>query len=344
MHTFTGFSPSCTTAHLSETRVEPCTSYDWNIHMTCNDLQSLWWKLHQKNDSFTESLCRFSVLIFIANLRDSVAFGFDPWRRCDAISARFSSFNPSDMLWTFPASPLAGHRKWVFHGCEWAGVHGVQSAGSGSQVKGRIQRYGLLPGGAVPVCNSCSALVLFCGFPFLPNNGKITWLCFGKFSQTILSLDHNEAAHCESSLYRRAVAQRCPSPPMKTLISVGGQHQGMENQVQLTSLSTHSWQNNSLHYNIHKYTFSQPTNWSPVKHHRFIQSCKHSVLCASELKRLRKTHQWTKCCSGWHVPSSLWAQTCLYFHSPPCSTPSCCSKYPLEHHTYQSTAESSSQV
>lgn len=25
---------------------------------------------------------------------------------------------------------------------------------------------------------------------------------------------------------RRAVAQRCPSPPMKKLISVGGQHQG----------------------------------------------------------------------------------------------------------------------
>lgn len=29
-----------------------------------------------------------------------------------------------------------------------------------------------------------------------------------------------------SSMCRRAVAQRCPSPPMKTLISVGGQHQG----------------------------------------------------------------------------------------------------------------------
>lgn len=29
-----------------------------------------------------------------------------------------------------------------------------------------------------------------------------------------------------SSVRRRAVAQRCPSPPMKNLISVGGQHQG----------------------------------------------------------------------------------------------------------------------
>lgn len=32
--------------------------------------------------------------------------------------------------------------------------------------------------------------------------------------------------NCFLSLLRRAVAQRCPSPPMKKLISVGGQHQG----------------------------------------------------------------------------------------------------------------------
>ena len=28
-------------------------------------------------------------------------------------------------------------------------------------------------------------------------------------------------------MYRRAVAQRCPDPPMKNLISLGGQHQGV---------------------------------------------------------------------------------------------------------------------
>ena len=27
--------------------------------------------------------------------------------------------------------------------------------------------------------------------------------------------------------FRRAVAQRCPEPPMRNLISVGGQHQGV---------------------------------------------------------------------------------------------------------------------
>lgn len=60
------------------------------------------------------------------------------------------------MLPTFHVSPSAGHRKWVFHGCEWAGVRGVQSVGQGPEVEGRIQRYGLLPGRSVSVCNSCS--------------------------------------------------------------------------------------------------------------------------------------------------------------------------------------------
>lgn len=37
-------------------------------------------------------------------------------------------------------------------------------------------------------------------------------------------------------LHRRAVAQRCPSPPMLNLISVGGQHQGSVLLSYLTSL------------------------------------------------------------------------------------------------------------
>ena len=28
-------------------------------------------------------------------------------------------------------------------------------------------------------------------------------------------------------LFRRALAQRCPDPPMKNLVSLGGQHQGV---------------------------------------------------------------------------------------------------------------------
>jgi len=46
---------------------------------------------------------------------------------------------------------------------------------------------------------------------------------------------------------RRAVAQRCPVPPMHNLISVGGQHQGMSNSL-ITGCTwpyrvlQHSWQ------------------------------------------------------------------------------------------------------
>lgn len=38
---------------------------------------------------------------------------------------------------------------------------------------------------------------------------------------------------CAFFFLRRAVAQRCPSPPMKNLISVGGQHQGRQIAVHL---------------------------------------------------------------------------------------------------------------
>lgn len=60
---------------------------------------------------------------------------------------------------TFHVSPPAGHRKWLFHGCECAGVAGVQPAGPGPPVEGRIQCHGLLPGGTISVCNHCSGLL-----------------------------------------------------------------------------------------------------------------------------------------------------------------------------------------
>lgn len=76
-------------------------------------------------------------------------------------------FLPSDLsvtLDTFHVSPPAGHRKWLFHGRECAGVLGVQSAGPGPRVEGRIQCHGLLPGGTISVCNHrCGLLSLLWG-------------------------------------------------------------------------------------------------------------------------------------------------------------------------------------
>lgn len=42
---------------------------------------------------------------------------------------------------------------------------------------------------------------------------------------------------CKSIRYRRAVAQRCPNPPMINLISFGGQHQGVFGLPNCPSLS-----------------------------------------------------------------------------------------------------------
>lgn len=39
---------------------------------------------------------------------------------------------------------------------------------------------------------------------------------------------------------RRAVAQRCPQPPMKVLISLGGQHQGVFGLPKCPSLKLHT--------------------------------------------------------------------------------------------------------
>ena len=40
--------------------------------------------------------------------------------------------------------------------------------------------------------------------------------------------------------FRRAVAQRCPDPPMRNLISLGGQHEGVFG-VPRCSAPEHSW-------------------------------------------------------------------------------------------------------
>jgi len=40
--------------------------------------------------------------------------------------------------------------------------------------------------------------------------------------------------------FRRAVAQRCPNPPMLNLISIGGQHQGVFGMPRCL-YSSHKW-------------------------------------------------------------------------------------------------------
>ena len=134
----------------------------WRVRIpTLWYLQCQWHRLHQKRSSFTTSRCHFSALIFIENLHDSALICRDTVKSSLRVSpqdgARFLRLNLPVTLWTFHIPPPAGHRKWVFPECEWAGVHGVQSAGPGPPAEGRVQRHGLLPGGAVSVRNCCPA-------------------------------------------------------------------------------------------------------------------------------------------------------------------------------------------
>lgn len=131
-------------------------------------LQRSWHKLHQLNGSFTPSpcvnihgpavrLCRPTSLWSIIR-----TMTFSPCTR-PLDEARFLPSDLSVTPLTFHVSPPAGHRKWLFHGCECAGVRGVQSAGPGPPVEGRIQCHGLLPGGTISVCNHCSGLLSLLG-------------------------------------------------------------------------------------------------------------------------------------------------------------------------------------
>uniref|UniRef100_A0A3Q3BKE7 Palmitoyl-protein thioesterase 1 n=1 Tax=Kryptolebias marmoratus TaxID=37003 RepID=A0A3Q3BKE7_KRYMA len=117
------------------------------------------------------------------------------------LSSSVQEMSPSPLSSSVLVSRGAGRRERVPPGREHSGVHGVPSAGPGPEAAGRIQRHGLLPGSSVPV-----------GGP--AENPR--WFLFEQLALTPPSCP-----------YRRAVAQRCPSPPMRTLISVGGQHQGV---------------------------------------------------------------------------------------------------------------------
>lgn len=236
-------------SHVSSHTAASIDTSTWHVRSPILWYLQCWWeKLHQKNVSFITSLCHFSALI-IANQHDPVAFCFDPLWHWDS----FSSLNLSVMLPTFHVSPSAGHRKWVFHGREWAGVRGVQPAGQGPKVKGRVQCHGLLPGRSVSVRNSllalffCSLLVRKHDFNFVSESqdGKVQVLSLFLRLQPQFWWEWGSSLwpFPGSSVHRRAVAQRCPSPPMKNLISVGGQHQGIipSYTIQTVKLTDWNW-------------------------------------------------------------------------------------------------------
>ncbi|XP_035668253.1 palmitoyl-protein thioesterase 1-like [Branchiostoma floridae] len=63
---------------------------------------------------------------------------------------------------------------------------------------------------------------------FLMNvNKQVTMVCDKLAKDTKLANGYNAIGFSQGGQFLRAVAQRCPNPPMLNLISVGGQHQGV---------------------------------------------------------------------------------------------------------------------
>lgn len=62
---------------------------------------------------------------------------------------------------------------------------------------------------------------------FLPCNEQIEKACDKIKNDKKLSGGYNAIGFSQGGQFLRAIAQRCPDPPMKNLISVGGQHQGV---------------------------------------------------------------------------------------------------------------------
>ncbi|NP_001091368.1 palmitoyl-protein thioesterase 1 L homeolog precursor [Xenopus laevis] len=62
---------------------------------------------------------------------------------------------------------------------------------------------------------------------FLNVNEQVEGVCKELAQNPALKNGYNSMGFSQGGQFLRAVAQRCPSPPMRNLISIGGQHQGV---------------------------------------------------------------------------------------------------------------------
>jgi len=62
---------------------------------------------------------------------------------------------------------------------------------------------------------------------FKPVNAQVEEVCQKLAADEALQGGYNALGFSQGGQFLRAVAQRCPSPPMKNLITFGGQHQGV---------------------------------------------------------------------------------------------------------------------
>ncbi|KAI9540222.1 Palmitoyl-protein thioesterase 1 [Dissostichus eleginoides] len=74
---------------------------------------------------------------------------------------------------------------------------------------------------------------------FLNVNEQVSMACSQLAQDPQLKGGYNAMGFSQGAQFLRAVAQRCPSPPMKNLISVGGQHQGVYGLPRCPGESSH---------------------------------------------------------------------------------------------------------
>ncbi|XP_075962124.1 palmitoyl-protein thioesterase 1 [Anarhichas minor] len=74
---------------------------------------------------------------------------------------------------------------------------------------------------------------------FMDVNEQVSMVCSQLAQDPKLKGGYNAMGFSQGAQFLRAVAQRCPSPPMKNLISVGGQHQGVYGLPKCPGESSH---------------------------------------------------------------------------------------------------------
>ncbi|MBN3305868.1 PPT1 thioesterase, partial [Amia calva] len=95
-----------------------------------------------------------------------------------------------------------------------------------------------LPGVYVLSLEIGNSITQACPF-FMDVNAQVALVCAQLSQDPQLQGGYNAMGFSQGGQFLRAVAQRCPSPPMRNLISVGGQHQGVYGLPHCPGQSSH---------------------------------------------------------------------------------------------------------
>uniref|UniRef100_A0A1A9X5G3 Palmitoyl-protein thioesterase 1 n=1 Tax=Glossina brevipalpis TaxID=37001 RepID=A0A1A9X5G3_9MUSC len=140
---------------------------------------------------------------------------------------------------------------------------------------------------------------------FIHPNKQVEYVCQQLAKDKKLSKGYNAIGFSQGGQFLRAVAQRCPQPAMKVLISLGGQHQGVFGLPKCPSLKLHTCEyirrllNHAAYEEWTQQFLVQATYWhNPfqerdyVSHSTFLADINNEVfvngLYADNLKKLDK--------------------------------------------------------